>query len=678
MYIVPRLTACQRVSSSYVILNCSWKTQLDSDWLQFWAKPWEAPASNGRNRTNTVAWRTCKCLSSVVVAPACNWLLGSLDVFVINVAASLTYSFIYSGSNVFQRDLRLVRRWDRNVGVRQHYVQRLWLVGEHPRLPRLHRLPWLPQHHEHVNRESGLLWPLGLSPRPADVRREPGEQLPAGERRERIRRRPQATHVDLAARLRREPSRRHVGPLCGRVAAVELPSAGDRRTDARLDRRPLEPRARSRLRHRVPPRPQNGRTDLRARPARLRHLPALCARALHCQEARTRHPKRVHVPFGRDDDGLRRGQRERGRARRVSIERATSGQEQPEDRRHHFCYLLPRLVSHSLHSVSLPRQGVQRGARGVPVGQHPRAVLVRVQSVRLLVEGSPLSQNLGDDLFQVDGQARGTYGNRPHGFEFVDEREDPAAKINDFCFVGRNAWWWWPWKELKPARFFLTTYAVMIQDELVCSWFIPLKQSCEETNKIHHGRLRRHTNINYCTPTLTFVDSKKQPKVLDWSFCMQSNKPMLHDYCSYEDHNPVHTSDISIKHRINTKTKQDFSCGTCEDKTTRIFLCFAFCSALGFRLLFLCLDYDLMLMTILMSQASLHSFVLPFVLPLCYCVNQAYCLIEAFYAKLNSNAVLEFLYVNSLRPVYTGDFRGDFSHSDSCDWVVESPKYWFI
>ena len=46
----------------------------------------------------------------------------------------------------------------------------------------------------------------------------------------------------------------------------------------------------------------------------------------------------------------------------------------------------------------------------------------------------------------------------------------------------------------------------------------------------------------------------------------------------------------------------------------RISLCFAFCSALG-----LCLDYDLMLMTILMPQAWLHSCVLS----LCYRVNQA-------------------------------------------------------
>ena len=47
------------------------------------------------------------------------------------------------------------------------------------------------------------------------------------------------------------------------------------------------------------------------------------------------------------------------------------------------------------------------------------------------------------------------------------------------------------------------------------------------------------------------------------------------------------------------------------------FLCFVV-------LLGSCLDYDLMLMTILMSQAWLHSFILPFVLSLCLCsrVNQ--------------------------------------------------------
>ena len=53
------------------------------------------------------------------------------------------------------------------------------------------------------------------------------------------------------------------------------------------------------------------------------------------------------------------------------------------------------------------------------------------------------------------------------------------------------------------------------------------------------------------------------------------------------------------KDKINVKTKHDISSGTCEDKTTGIFLCFVFCLALG-----LCSDYDLMLMItrILMSQ----------------------------------------------------------------------------
>ena len=73
------------------------------------------------------------------------------------------------------------------------------------------------------------------------------------------------------------------------------------------------------------------------------------------------------------------------------------------------------------------------------------------------------------------------------------------------------------------------------------------------------------------------------------------------------------------KQKLNMKTNHEFSSGTYEDKTTRIFLCFAFCAALG-----LSLDYDLMLMlmlmTILMSQAWPHSFVFPFVLPLCLCL----------------------------------------------------------
>ena len=55
------------------------------------------------------------------------------------------------------------------------------------------------------------------------------------------------------------------------------------------------------------------------------------------------------------------------------------------------------------------------------------------------------------------------------------------------------------------------------------------------------------------------------------------------------------------KVKIKTKVKRDISPVTCKDKTTRIFLCFVFCSALG-----LCLDYDLMLMitTIVMSRLN--------------------------------------------------------------------------
>ena len=64
------------------------------------------------------------------------------------------------------------------------------------------------------------------------------------------------------------------------------------------------------------------------------------------------------------------------------------------------------------------------------------------------------------------------------------------------------------------------------------------------------------------------------------------------NHSSYERH--------KHKEKIDTKTRHDISFGTFKDKTTRIFLCFVFCLALG-----LCLDYDLMLMitTILMPQA---------------------------------------------------------------------------
>ena len=70
------------------------------------------------------------------------------------------------------------------------------------------------------------------------------------------------------------------------------------------------------------------------------------------------------------------------------------------------------------------------------------------------------------------------------------------------------------------------------------------------------------------------------------NFARASIKPGSHERRKHKD-------------KIKTKTKRDISSGTCKDKTTRIFLCFAFCSSLG-----LCLDYDLILMitTILISQ----------------------------------------------------------------------------
>ena len=72
------------------------------------------------------------------------------------------------------------------------------------------------------------------------------------------------------------------------------------------------------------------------------------------------------------------------------------------------------------------------------------------------------------------------------------------------------------------------------------------------------------------------------------------------------------------KQKIDTKTKHDLSSGTCKYKTTRIFLWFVFCSALG-----LCFDYVLMvvLMSLYMSQALLHSFVFPFVCPYAYAAS---------------------------------------------------------
>ena len=101
----------------------------------------------------------------------------------------------------------------------------------------------------------------------------------------------------------------------------------------------------------------------------------------------------------------------------------------------------------------------------------------------------------------------------------------------------------------------------------------------------------------------------------------------------------VHTSDISISTRSIGKQSMIYPLGlrTCKYKTTRIFLWFVFCSALG-----LCFDYVLMvvLMSLYMSQPSLHSFVFPFVCPYAYAyvasVKQALSLVHTCEARAST------------------------------------------
>ena len=73
------------------------------------------------------------------------------------------------------------------------------------------------------------------------------------------------------------------------------------------------------------------------------------------------------------------------------------------------------------------------------------------------------------------------------------------------------------------------------------------------------------------------------------------------------------------KHKIDTKTKHDLSSWTCKYKTTRICLCFVFCSALG-----LCFDYVLMLMLRLCSYAC--AYVILYVAGLTAFLCFAFCL----------------------------------------------------
>ena len=92
------------------------------------------------------------------------------------------------------------------------------------------------------------------------------------------------------------------------------------------------------------------------------------------------------------------------------------------------------------------------------------------------------------------------------------------------------------------------------------------------------------------------------PFVLNDNFYCKNTFPFCSPYCLLKPSSHKRHKD---KDMINTKTKLGISSRTCKNKTTIIFLCFAFCSVLG-----LYLDYNLMLMlkTILMSQTWLHSF----------------------------------------------------------------------
>ena len=81
----------------------------------------------------------------------------------------------------------------------------------------------------------------------------------------------------------------------------------------------------------------------------------------------------------------------------------------------------------------------------------------------------------------------------------------------------------------------------------------------------------------------------------------------------------VHTSDVSVRTRWIRKQCKTSLLGLAKIKEQESFLIFIFCSVLS-----LCLNHDLTLMlaTILMSKAWLHSSVLPFVLTLyllCLC-----------------------------------------------------------
>ena len=74
------------------------------------------------------------------------------------------------------------------------------------------------------------------------------------------------------------------------------------------------------------------------------------------------------------------------------------------------------------------------------------------------------------------------------------------------------------------------------------------------------------------------------------------------------------------KHKIDTKTKHYLSSGTCKYKTTRIFLCFVFCSALGLCLHGLCMFLCLCLCRSTVYVAGLTAFLCFPCLSICLCL----------------------------------------------------------
>ena len=94
----------------------------------------------------------------------------------------------------------------------------------------------------------------------------------------------------------------------------------------------------------------------------------------------------------------------------------------------------------------------------------------------------------------------------------------------------------------------------------------------------------------------------------------------------------LHTSDISVSTRSIRKQSIIYPLGLVNTKQREFFFVSSFVLLLAYAsTMFLCLCFDYVLMLVLMSlymlQASLHSFVLPFVCPYAYAdsVNNLLC-----------------------------------------------------